>query len=307
MKRIISDIQGLISDFNASNEKLIFLSTYFTSKIDPMRKLQQPEDNFEYFRIWYESVDELGIRAIIFCDTISENFKQQYETAKISFVRCHLGTHSLNDERFFIFHEFIQDLKHDAYVVSTDINDVIVNKNPLEILESSPDKLFIGRGQRKVWKNGKWALKALFSFNRKFKGSLPVSFFNYPLLTPGTLGGKKEIIQKIYKEMIALFSELGDDGNYDMQVFNYLMKEHYYPQTSFWDGIIPFWIANWYYYALYRISRKLEKGYKEHKYDLVSPEEGIVNNNLIYGGFPFVSMVGKYEQKGVSEAYLIHK
>lgn len=307
MRRIISDIGRLIYDFNASNEKLILLSTYFTSKLDPMRKIQQAEDNFDYFKEWYESVKELGLRAVIFCDTISEEFKAKHETDKISFVRSKLGTHSLNDERFFIFHEFVQHLNTDTFVVSTDINDVIINKNPLGLMQKSPSKLFIGRGQRKVWKNGNWALKALFSFNRKYKGSLPVSFFNYPLLTPGTLGGKKEVVQKIYQEMIALFSELGDDGNYDMQVFNYIMKEKYYPQDSIWDGIIPFWIANWYYYALYRISRKLEKGYKAPKYDLVTPEEGIVSNELIYGGFPFVSMVGKYEKKGVSEAYLIHK
>lgn len=307
MIRIVSDIESLVSDFNGSSEKLIFLSTYFTSKIDPMRKLQQAEDNFDYFRIWYESVDELQLRAIIFCDTISDQFKQRYETDKISFVRCKLGTHSLNDERFFVFYEFVQHLKQDVYVVSTDINDVIVNKNPLKLLESGSDKLFVGRGQRKVWKNGKWPLKALFHFNRKYKRRLPVSFFNYPVLSPGTIGGKKEYVQKVYQQMIALFSELGDDGNYDMQVFNYLMKEYYYPQHSKWDGIVPFWIANWYYYALYRISRKFEKGYKEHKYDLVSPEEGVFTNELIYAGFPFVSMVGKYEKKGISDAYLIHK
>ncbi len=307
MRRIVSDTQQMIYCFNSSNENLIFLSTYFTSKLDPMRKIQQAGDNFEYFRYWYESIGELGIRAIIFCDTISEGFEKKYTTEKISFVRCQLGPHSLNDERFFIFQELVQHLKSDAFIVSTDINDVVVNKNPIALFKSSPHILFVGRGQRKVWKNGMWPLKALFSFNKKFRGKLPVSFFNYPVLTPGTLAGKKEVIQKIYQEMTALITELGDDGNYDMQVFNYVMIKRYFPHNSFWDGIVPFWIANWYYYAFYRISRKLEKGYKAEKYDLVTPEEGIVANDLIYAGFPFVSMVGKYERKGESLAYLIHK
>ncbi|WP_194976833.1 hypothetical protein [Aquiflexum lacus] len=307
MKRIISDFDQLIQNFNCSDEKLIILSTYFTSKMDPMRAFQQAEDNFDYFKNWYDSVDELGLWGVIFCDTISEEFKMKYQTDRISFVRCALGPHSLNDERFFIFHEFVQSLKSDAYVVSTDINDVIINKNPLELLESNPEKLLIGRGIRKTWKDGVWALKALNHFNRKLNKKLPVSFFNYPVFTPGTIGGKKEMIQKIYQQMISLFSELGDDGNYDMQVFNYLMKEHYYPQSSMWDGIIPFSIANWYYYFLYRISRKFENGYIAYKYDVVTPDEGICSNDLIYAGFPFVSVVGKYEKKGVSEAYLIHK
>ncbi len=307
MIRIKSNYEHIISAFNSSNDKLILLSNYFTSKRDPMRALQQAEDNFDYFKNWYESVDELGLWGIIFCDSISEEFKLKYQTDKILFVRCELGPHSLNDERFFIFNEFVQSLKSEAYVVSTDINDVIINKNPLKLFESNPEKLLIGRGIRKTWKDGIWVLYALRSFSRKFNKKLPVSFFNYPVFTPGTIGGNKELMQKIYQQMTSLFSELGDDGNYDMQVFNYLMKEYYYPQRSIWDGIIPFWLANWYYYVVYRISRKLEKGYKAHKYDVVSSEESICTNNLIYAGFPFVSVVGKYEKKGVSEAYLIHK
>lgn len=309
MKRIIPDshVEKIIEEFNDSKENFIILSNYFTSKLDPQRKIHQTSDNFEYFRHWYESVDELGIRAIIFCDTISEGFEMKYTNEKISFIRCQLGTFSLNDERFFIFQEFVERLKPDSFILSTDINDVVINMNPIALFQSNPHKLFVGRGQRKVWKNGKWPLKALFSFNKKFPGKLPVSFFNYPVLTPGTLAGKKEVIQKIYQEMTALFTELGDDGNYDMQVFNYIMIQRYFPQSSFWDGIFPFWIANWYYYALYRISRKIEKGYKSEKYDLVTPEEGVVANDLIYAGFPFVSMVGKFEKKGESLAYLIHK
>ncbi|MBN3518741.1 hypothetical protein JYB62_01900 [Algoriphagus lutimaris] len=307
MIRIKSNYAHIVSAFNSSSDKLILLSTYFTSKMDPMRASQQAVNNFDYFKNWYDSVNELGLWGMIFCDTISDEFKIKYQTDRISFVRCELGPHSLNDERFFIFHEFIQQLKSDAYVVSTDINDVIINKNPLQLFELNPDKLFIGRGIRKTWKDGLWAIEALFHFDKKLKKKLPVSFFNFPQFTPGTIGGKTEIVKKVYQEMIDLFSELGDDGNYDMQVFNYIIKESYFPLNSFWDGIIPFWLAKWYYYALYRVSRKLEKGYKAYKYDVVLPEEGISKNDLIHAGFPFVSVVGKFEKKGVSEAYLIHK
>lgn len=307
MKRIISDIEELVCHFNSSNEKMIFLSTYFTSKLDPLRRKNQEVNSFAYFRNWYESIFELEIMAIIFCDTISEEFKLKYETDKISFVRCQLGPHSLNDERFFIFYEFVQQLKSDCYVVSTDINDVIVNKNPLDLLESHPEKLFVGRGIRRTWKDGIWALYALRQFNNKIPFRLDFSFLKYPMLTPGTIGGKNEIVQKIYKEMIDLFSLCGDEGNYDMQVFNYVMKKKYFLTKSSLDGIIPFIAGNWFYYLKYRLSRKLEKGYKKSKYDVVTYEESICQNDLIYAGFPFVSIVGNYEKKGESEAYLIHK
>lgn len=307
MQRINSNFHHVTSAFNSSNDKLILLSTYFTSKNDPMRSFKQADDNFEYFRNWYESVEELGIWGVIFCDNISDEFKGKYETERIFFIKCKLGPHSLNDERFFIFHEFVQHLKSDAYVVSTDINDVIVNKNPLELLEKHPEKLLVGRGIRKTWKDGIWALQALKHFNRKFKRRLPASFFNYPMFTPGTIGGKKDSVETIYQQMISIFAELGDDGNYDMQVFNYIMKEYYYPLKSVWDRIIPFRLANWYYFMVYRISRKLEREYKAHKYDVVTSEESICTNDLILAGFPFVSVVGKYEKKGESKAFLIHK
>ncbi|WP_100629622.1 hypothetical protein [Algoriphagus formosus] len=306
-QRITSNFQFVSNAFNSSSERIIFLSTYFTSKLDPMRSVHQAEDNYDYFRNWYESIRELGIWGVIFCDNISDEFKKKYQTDRIFFIKCELGPHSLNDERFFIFYEFVQHLKNSAFVVSTDINDVIVNKNPLKLLEQHPEKLLVGRGIRKTWKDGVWAIKALNHFNRKYNKRLSVSFFNYPMLTPGTIGGKKDKVEKIYLEMISIFSELGDDGNYDMQVFNYIMKESYYPYKSIWDGVIPFRIANWYYYLVYRFSRKLQKEYKAHKYDVVTSEESICTNDRILAGFPFVSVVGKYEKKGVSKAYLIHK
>lgn len=307
MERILSGATQLIQDFNISGDRIIFLSTYFTSKLDPLRSCKQSEDNFEYFKNWYQSVEELGVRAVIFCDTISDEFKIRYETDKISFVRCQLGPHSLNDERFFIFHEFVQQLKSDCYIVSTDINDVIVNKNPLELFESQSEKLFVGRGVRKTWKDGLWALHALRQFNKKVPFSLDFSLLKYPMLTPGTIGGEKDKVQKIYKEMIDLFALCGDDGNYDMQVFNYVMKKNYFLKKSSLDSIVPFIVGNWFYYLKYRISRKLEKEYKRHKYDVVAYEESICENDLVYAGFPFVSIVGNYEKKGETDAYLIHK
>lgn len=307
MKRIVSNIEGLVSDFNLSNDDLIFMSSYFTSKMDPLRNKMQEIDNFDYIKNWYESVNELGIRAVIFCDNISDDFIFKYETKNISFIKCQLGPHSLNDERFFIFYEFVQELNSTTYVVSTDINDVIINKNPISLFKSSPKKLFVGRGIRKTWKDGLWALSALRHFKNKVPYDLDFSFLIYPMLTPGTIGGNKEIVEKVYKQMIQLFSICGDDGNYDMQVFNFLMKRNYFLKRSRYDGVIPFSFGYWYYYLVYRLSRLTESGYNRDKYDVVTYEESICQNDLIFAGFPFVSIVGNYEKKGETEAYLIHK
>jgi len=307
MNRINSKVSLIIEKINNSADRLVFLSTYFTSKSDPLRNLIQKNNNFEYFRNWYESICELNLYGVIFSDNVSDDFIQQYQTDKIYFVRCKLGPHSLNDERFFIFHEFVQYLNDDCFIVSTDINDVVINKNPIGFFYSNPEKLFVGRGIRKTWKDGIWALNALKHFNQKLPFSLEFSFLIYPMLTPGTIGGKKQKVQKVFKQMIDLFSICGDDGNYDMQVFNYVMKKFYYPMDSRLDTIIPFSVGYWYYYLKYRISRKFERRYNRQKYDVTSYEESVCSNKLIYAGFPFVSIVGNYERKGESEAFLLHK
>lgn len=285
--------------------ELFVLSTYFSSKQDPVRGGYQDSDNFGYIQNWYHSVLEHGLWAVVFYDKLSPDFIKKYQTEKIRFVRCQLGGMSLNDERFFIYRDFIPHLPENAYVLSTDINDVIINQNPLPLFQSSPYKLFLGRGNRRVWKNGIWTLKALRQFNRNFERTLPVSFLDYPVFNPGTIGGKSENILRLFEKMCQVFEVLEDDKNYDMQVFNYVLKENYYPRPGKYDRMIPFGLAwNFWFYA-YRIQRKLEREYRKEKYDLSNHQESIEENKLIYAGFPFVSMFSWYEDP--SEAYLIHK
>ena len=71
---------------------------------------------------------------IVFYDQLSTEFLEKYSTDRVSFVRCKLGNYSLNDERFFIFREFISQLSPETYVITTDINDVVFNRKPLPLL-----------------------------------------------------------------------------------------------------------------------------------------------------------------------------
>ncbi|WP_162340647.1 hypothetical protein [Cyclobacterium salsum] len=303
--RIDQDLEVFKQTVLSKSEKLFVLSTYFSSKQDPVRGGYQDSDNFGYIENWYHSVLEHGLWAVVFYDKLSAGFIERYQTEKIIFIKCRLGGMSLNDERFFIYKEFIPHLPENAYVLTTDINDVVINKNPLSLLQRSPDKLFLGRGNRRVWKNGIWLLSSLKQFSNKYNQSLPISFFHYPVFNPGTIGGRKEKVTELFTKMIQVFQVLGDDKNYDMPVFNYVLKEYYYPKTNRVDGKIPFGLAwNFWFYA-YRIQRKLESEYKKEKYDLVTHQESVVENNKIVAGYPFVSMFSWYENP--SEAYLIHK
>ncbi|MEX2512904.1 MAG: hypothetical protein WD398_08365 [Cyclobacteriaceae bacterium] len=303
--RISQDLKEFTQILPTESEQIFVLSTYFSSKKDPVWGGYQDSDNFGYIQNWYNSLLEHGLWAMVFYDRLSPEFIKKYQTKKIRFIRCHLGGMSLNDERFFIYREFIPFLPEKAYVLTTDINDVVINKNPLSLVQSSPDKLFVGRGNRKVWRKGIWALTSLRQFSKKFNQSLPISFLNYPVFNPGTIGGKKEKVLELFERMTQVFEILGDDKNYDMPVFNFVLKEYYFPKIGKYDGIIPFGLAwNFWFYA-YRIQRKLEFKYKKRKYDLVSHQESVEKNNMLFAGYPFVSMFSWYENP--SNAYLIHK
>ncbi|UCS91992.1 hypothetical protein KZP23_14820 [Echinicola marina] len=305
MQRILNQFQTILPILGDLEGELIVLSTYFSSKQDPVRGGFQKENDFEYIQHWYESVKEHGLKAVVFYDQLSEAFLETYQTQHIRFVKCQLGKMSLNDERFFVFYEFVQKLPDNCFVLTTDINDVIINKNPLPFFMSNPERLNIGRGNRRVWKNGIWTLKALKYFNDRFLDNMAVSFFFYPVFNPGTIGGRKQEVAELLKRMVSIFENLADDQNYDMQVFNYIIKEHYYPQSGKYDSWMSFSLAWYYYYYSYRMRRKLERNYIKSKYDIATYEESIERNDKIYAGFPFVSMFSWYEKK--TSAYLIHK
>ncbi|MCF1750311.1 hypothetical protein [Mariniradius sediminis] len=305
MKRLAEDLSSYSQYLSGADGKLIVLSTYFSSKQDPVRGGFQQTDNFAYIQHWYNSVQKHDLHAVVFYDRLSEDFIQEYQTEKIRFIRCQLGKMSLNDERFFIYQEFIPWLPDGSFVLTTDINDVVINRNPLQLIHAKPEKLFVGRGNRKVWKNGIWTLTALRQFHDRFNKAIPVSFLDYPVFNPGTIAGRKDLVLALFHQMTRVFEVLADARNYDMPVFNYVLKENYYPASGFWDRRVPFSLAWNYCYYGYRLRRKLEFSYRKEKYDLVSHQDSVVENEKIYAGFPFVSMFSWYENP--SEAYLIHK
>lgn len=307
MDRIIGATEKILGEIHEKGEELVVLSNYFTSKNDPVRGFRQQNDNFNYIANWYNSVQELDLRGIVFYDQLSPEFLVKYGTNRISFVRCKLGNYSLNDERFFIFKEFISQLNPETYVITTDINDVVFNMNPLALLKQDPEKLFVGRGDRRFWKSSTWTLTTLKAFDDKYPGKVPPSMLHFPVLNPGTVGGMSSKVSLVFQKMCELFESIGDDGNYDMQAFNYVMMRDYVSFRLGIDKFVPFVWNYWYQYLSYRLRRKLEGKYQKEKYDLSNIEESIVKNDLIHAGFPFVSMFNWFEQKGKSQAFLIHK
>ncbi|WP_373399094.1 hypothetical protein V8V91_05090 [Algoriphagus halophilus] len=209
MNRIPGSLEKILGEIHDNGEELVVLSNYFTSKNDPIRGFKQQNDNFNYLANWYHSIHDLGLKAIVFYDKLSPEFLGKYSTDRISFVYCKLGNYSLNDERFFIFKEFISHLNPETYVITTDINDVVFNRNPLPFLKQNPKKLFVGRGDRRFWKSGTWTLNALKEFNDKYPGKVPPSMLHFPVLNPGTVGGSHIKLVSSFKRCVRYLKASG--------------------------------------------------------------------------------------------------
>ena len=131
----------IIEDFKKPNYHNIILSCYFTSKRDPIHAAEckdkhQETNNYEYIKPLYDSVKKLNLHLVIFHDGLSEDFMKKYQTDNIFFLKTKLmGNLSINDERYIIYYQFLKKYKY-KNVLTSDISDVYVVKNPFDLIDN---------------------------------------------------------------------------------------------------------------------------------------------------------------------------
>ena len=123
--------------------KLALLTSYFSKKVHP----NDPKDSYvigrnadgcvsnneiNYIKPWYESVDKLKLNGFVFHDNLSDEFVEQYTTDKIKFIRVEDSQYSNLDYRWICYEKFLEDNFYD-YVFLTDCSDVSIVKDPLSL------------------------------------------------------------------------------------------------------------------------------------------------------------------------------
>ena len=211
------------SDYKLTSEKII-LSTYFTSKKDPQRESYTTNDDFNYIKKFYESVIKMDFHAVIFYDTLSEDFLQKYSCENIKFLKVKLGPYSLNDERYYIYYEFIQTFNPTTIIVE-DVNDVVFLKpDVFEYIKNNT--LSICKDETFIYDN-RWIqnkIKILpFSLDRK-----KYSFWNMPVVNAGVIGGEFTIIKNFLQNLIYLFEKTENDLNNNMVCVNIVFHDLYW-------------------------------------------------------------------------------
>lgn len=260
----------------------IILTTYFSTKVDPQSQNFVKSNDFKYIREFYQSVAQHQLNAVIFHDHLNEEFIAEYSTPHIKFVRSKVLKYSLNDERFYLYKEFIQNTDFEK-ILLCDINDVTFGKNPFDLI--GQDKIYIGRDTLSIVGENGWIQNKFSILPLHIKSKLPFLFGFMPLVNAGVIGGDCNTVSSFVRECCAAFDCIDNELNNNMAVVNMVFFNQYW------------------------LSHSLKLSFKarllnEAKKNKLRIDKCLYSKNF-HIGYPFTSQFKKYEN--VNEIFIFHK
>ena len=262
--------------------KHLILTTYFCSKPDPQRKFIIDNDNFDYIKAFYDSVVSHNLHAIIFYDNLSDDFIKKHNCDNVKFVKTRIIKYSLNDERYFIYAEFLHKVKPEKLILS-DGNDVTFGKDPFQFIIDS--KFYIGRDHHVFNKHSEWIQNKVNILPSIIKDKVPELFYEMPLLSAGVIGGDYSTIRDFLKKTVQVLQFIDNDLNNNMAVVNIVFFDTYWIDFH----------KNWF--------NKLKFLRTKDRKNLV--RKPAILNSKFHIGKPFTSHYWKFEKNNGS--YVYHK
>jgi len=285
--RIIEDLKN----YKCVNELL--LTSYFTSKPNPQLGLlsnrldpnsvvsETLPNSTSLTKPLFKSITDLNLNLIVFHDELSEEYILQNHNQNIRFIKVRLGNYSTNDERFFIYYEFIKQVNVKS-IFMIDCYDVVCVKPPFAILSENSQKLFISRDCCYSIANSDYLINKLSLIIKNiFIDSPPGYFDNFmqmPLFNAGIIGGNTENILLFLKKVCDVMSDVDNNLNNNMCVINYVIYTKYMSQ---------------YYFGNHKLI----------DYDPVNDQYG--KTQYVYSGYPLNSHFKQYENR--KDIYFKHK
>ena len=310
---LLENSERRIFDTEKNLSQHLIFTTYFTTKKDPQRAQRAPKNDIKFIAPWYESINAIRVPGIVFHDGLSADFIEEYSTQYVKFLRCHLGAYSLNDERFFIYYQYI--LEHCPkleYVLFTDGSDVLIKRNPFDLFKQySPNTIFVGRDDGNLIRQCKFKKNLIRVFQQDRKHRVEANFFNLPMYSAGILGGSLIAVVYFLRQFLQLLEECNSDRNHNMAAFNYTLFKYWYPKIM--RGIQPY-LGKFWNFSVYLLIHKilihkklrqklrllfLESITHQNTNDYAANTENIVTS------FPLCSAFKEFQND--SDAYIIHK
>jgi hypothetical protein len=204
----------------------LILAPYFIGKDDPQKDVRDPNEILGYdgnrfvesyynMKRWYDSVCRLGLHGVIFHDCLSNSFVDQYENDNVQFERVILGDRSTNDERFFVYLDYLKVTACD-FVYMTDLFDVEFKQEPFSII-----------GNHLVYSGSEECVNSENNWMRyKYNEVYGINVDDYPeianrrVMNPGIIGGLRENMIILLDKMCEGMSKKPRNVNSNLVVYN---------------------------------------------------------------------------------------
>eukprot|EP00961_Rhodomonas_salina_P296612 3936500-Rhodomonas_salina.1 len=215
--------------------KPFVMTTYFTSRADPQRGYPVGT-SFSYIQQWYQSLQKLGMRGIVFTDSAYQSKLQGFSTQNIIFVQVKIDGYrskSLNDIRFFVYRDFLQSLKQKpAMVFMTDGSDVEVVQNPFSSFIKDKT-LYLGQdGARENLDTYFWMQNQYKTMTKNYERNSTGVFAwadmeGRDVVNAGVIGGETSVVVELLDRMTKLMDMFNPNVDINMGVLNVVAWRHF--------------------------------------------------------------------------------
>lgn len=233
--------------------------------------------NFETIKPWIQSINECGFKGdkVIFSIGSSKETNNKIADAGFTVIgapsQAHMGFHM---ERFLHIYNFLQSQGSNyRYVITTDVRDVIFQKNPSEWIERNiQDKQMIAVSESIKIKNEHWNRQNIINaFGQFFYEGVE----NQDVFNVGTLAGTSEYIRDLCG-MLYQLSANRPDWVADQAAYNILLNWQPYKDKTKFVRLNSGWSCN------LHVTNK--PGEKEHFAPFILEEPPIFEAGLVKDG-----------------------
>lgn len=216
------------------------LTTYFSSKPHPLRGHTVETNSIAYIDPWYRSIRDLDLHGVVFHDGLSEDFLETYTTSRIAFIFVDPTTfeYSMNDQRYFVYEQYLRSHPEIERVFMTDAADVVVVQDPFE--QMTPGLVYVGNQPGHLYPpepEGDTLEHMSYSYIRERLEAAGDEYLavlddlgrtsnraEYPVLNAGILGGGRSVMLAMlecFTEVLRAIGKPQEDLN--MGVLNYIV------------------------------------------------------------------------------------
>ncbi len=188
-------------------QKNAVMSTYFTTVKNPQNlAVTIARNKFNFMQDWLISANKLGIQAIIFHDSLEDNFIQRihnkYENVVFQKVTEFKGQRSPNDYRFYLQYDYLKKHPEISNVLLSDIRDTTLYRDPFEVMQVLGSSMVYVGLDVSYYTNSWSHLYPKGLINACYRrDSNTISVTSDPFYNAGAIGGTRQVMVNYLRQI----------------------------------------------------------------------------------------------------------